>query len=96
MDNLTLAEWRRVELTSLLPSITDYAKRDSTFVPDKDPRTQRWHVSADGRDFELLLTGPKFWDTRGGVGGGGAIDLVMHLASVDFRSAVKRLRATMT
>jgi hypothetical protein len=36
----------------------------------------------------LSVTGPKFMNWRGDQGGGGAIDLVMHLAGVDFRTAL--------
>jgi hypothetical protein len=39
----------------------------------------------------LSVTGPKFTNWRGGQGGGGAIDLVMHLAGVDFRAALQWL-----
>ena len=47
------------------------------------------------RNFELLLTGPKFYDTRQKRGGGGAIDLVMHLYQIDFKKAVDRLRGSL-
>jgi hypothetical protein len=36
----------------------------------------------------LTVTGAKFMNWQRGVGGGGAIDLVMHLADMDFRTAV--------
>ena len=36
----------------------------------------------------LSVTGAKFINWRRGVGGGGAIDLVMHLAAIDVRAAV--------
>lgn len=36
----------------------------------------------------LSLTGPKFTNWHTGQGGGGAIDLVMHLAQVNFRTAL--------
>jgi hypothetical protein len=50
----------------------------------------------DGRDRRkwqteqgpLSVTGPKFMNWHTGRGGGGAIDLVMHLAGVDFRTAL--------
>jgi len=83
-----------MELAVVLASICEHAKRDPTYTPDKDPKTQRWHVNASGQDFELLLTGQKYWDTRARVGGGGAIDLVMHLTAANFRAAVRKLRAT--
>jgi len=53
---------------------------------DRQDRT-KWHT-AQG---PLSVTGPKFTNWRGGQGGGGAIDLVMHLAGVDFRTALEWL-----
>jgi len=87
-----LAEWRGMSAEAALIALADYAKRDATFVPLKDKTTSRWYAGAGGRDLELLITGPKFFDTRASVGGGGAIDLAMHLLRIDFRSAVEYLR----
>nr|WP_254176670.1 hypothetical protein [Pseudomonas aeruginosa] len=42
----------------------------------------------------LLVTGAKFFDTRADKGGGGAIDLAMHLLRLDFVAAVKRLSSS--
>lgn len=44
----------------------------------------KWHTEQGS----LSVTGAKFMNWRRGVGGGGAIDLVMHLAAIDFRAAV--------
>ena len=87
-----LAEWRGMSAETALVALADHAKRDATFVPLKDETTSRWYVGVCGRDFELLVTGPKFFDMRARVGGGGAIDLTMHLLRIDFRSAVEHLR----
>lgn len=42
------------------------------------------HVTAGGRESELLTLGPKFYDVRQ-KRGGGAIDLVMQLYRLDFK-----------
>ena len=76
----------------MLREVADHLKQDGTFVPRERLQATRWHVVADGVDFELLCTGPRFFDTRGGRGGGGAIDLVMHLFRMDFNHAVALLR----
>ena len=47
----------------------------------------KWHTEQG----PLSVTGPKFMNWHGGQGGGGAIDLVMHLAGVDFRTALEWL-----
>lgn len=48
----------------------------------------KWH-SEQG---PLSVSGPKFINWQRHTGGGGAIDLVMHLADVDFRTAVAWLQ----
>ncbi len=51
----------------------------------RDERDRRkWHTERGA----LSVTGPKFMNWHTGRGGGGAIDLVMHLAGVDFRAAL--------
>jgi hypothetical protein len=74
-------------------AIADHAKRGTTFRPVKDAKTSRWHVTVDGNEFELLPTGPKFWDTRARTGSGCAIDLAMHLVGIDVKRPVRRLQA---
>ena len=52
-------------------------------VRDRHDR-RRWHTERG----PLSVTGPKFMNWHACQGGGGAIDLVMHLAGVDFRAAL--------
>lgn len=55
----------------------------------RDRRDRRkWHTEQG----PLSISGPKFINWHQGQGGGGAIDLVMHLAGVDFRAAVAWLQ----
>jgi len=55
----------------------------------RDRRDRRkWHTEQG----PLSVCGPKFMNWHRGQGGGGAIDLVMHLAGVDFRTAVAWLQ----
>ena len=51
--------------------------------PDRADR-RKWHTSAG----VLWVTGAKFMNWNLGVGGGGAIDLVIHLYHLDFKAAV--------
>lgn len=93
VDNLELERWRAMPaVVAIQSSLCDHAKPDPTFTPLTSQNTSRWHVSAGGRDFELLCTGTKFFDTHTQRGGGGAIDLAMHLYALDFKGAVQRLR----
>lgn len=55
----------------------------------RDRRDRRkWHTEQG----PLSISGPKFMNWQRGQGGGGAIDLVMHLAGVDFRQAMAWLQ----
>jgi hypothetical protein len=49
---------------------------------------RKWHTERG----PLSVSGPKFMNWQRGQGGGGAIDLLMHLAGVDFRTAVAWLQ----
>ncbi len=44
----------------------------------------KWHTSLG----VISVTGPKFMNWSQGVGGGGAIDLIIHLEKFDFKTAV--------
>lgn len=69
-----------------------YYKPDLTYLPVKDPSSRRWHVCTPSGDFEILTTGPHRWyDVRAKRGGGGAIDLAMHLRQLSFVDAVRLL-----
>lgn len=92
VDAGELERYRSLACEDVLLKIADYVKADATFTPIRDSHTHRWHLQAGGRDYELLSTGPKFYDTRAKRGGGGAIDLVMHLHRLDFKQAVAMLR----
>jgi hypothetical protein len=92
VDAEELSRWRAIPANTVLALLADYAKPDPTFTPIKYQATTRWHATVAGRDYELLLCGPKFFDTRTKAGGGGAIDLAMHLWRTDFRGAIAVLR----
>jgi len=92
VDNLELARLRGLSAVEVLRLLADHTKVDRDFTPTQATSTQRVHVSAAGADWELLLDGPRFFDTRARKGGGGAVDLVMHLWRVPFRKAVAILR----
>lgn len=55
---------------------------------EPDPKDKHNWRTPVGR---ITVTGPKFYNHDAKIGGGGAIDLVMHLRQVDFREAVRYL-----
>lgn len=87
-----LTRLRGVPAVTVLIALAVHAKRDVSFVPTKSLGTERWHATVGAAQFELLLTGPKFFDTRAKIGGGGAIDLAMHLHCIGFADAVDLLK----
>lgn len=92
VDNFELERYRDLPALEVLLLLATYVKVDSTFKPLKAMSTQRVHVRAGDADWELLVEGPRFFDTRARKGGGGAVDLVMYLWRVPFRNAVAMLR----
>ena len=92
VDNLTLERWRAPDALRVLEQLGCFAKMDKTFEALSSHGTRRYHVNVEEQDFEFLLTGPKFFDTRLQRGGGGAVDLVMHVRRIDFKSATALLR----
>ena len=91
VDNSDLVRWQSLDAATVLRALTDYAKEDSSYVPRLNTRPSRWHASVAGNDYEILCTGPKFWDGRANSGGGGALDLAMHLFGISFKKAARLL-----
>jgi hypothetical protein len=90
-DAALLDDLRSMPVTEALDRLGVHWKLDPDFVPVKNPATRRLHVSVGSGVTELLVTDPKWYDTRAQRGGGGAIDLAMHLLRLSFVDAVKRL-----
>jgi len=76
----------------LLAELNSLQSARSSWAVDAHTWLLRAVELVDGRDFELLTTGLKWFDTRANVGGGGSIDLAMHLLQLDFKQAVRKLR----
>ena len=86
-----LARLRDLPSDQVLARLAIDLKPDLTFKPAKNARSHRWHAHTSCGDFEILTTGPKWYDTRAHKGGGGAIDLAMHVLGLSFVDAVKSL-----
>ena len=91
VDNSKLDQLRSVPVFTCLKAMGAFVKVDPDYVPTRARTTQRVHVSVAGHDWELLIDGLKFYDTRAKTGGGGAVDLVMHLWGVSFKKAIRML-----
>ncbi len=87
----TLTPLREMASEEALALLAIHCKVDSTFQPVKQASTRRWHARTSIGEFEILTTGPKWYDTRAKIGGGGAIDLAMHVMHLSFVDAVRLL-----
>ncbi len=92
LDRATLARFCAMQSEDALALLAIYFKVDSTYHPVKDGTSRRWHARTARGEFEILTTGTKWYDTRAKKGGGGAIDLAMHLEALSFPNAVKCLQ----
>jgi len=90
-DDAFLEELRAVPILDALSQLGLYWKFDPNFQPIKNVNTKRIYVSVGSRVVEVLLTDQKWYNPKLGVGGGGCIDLTMHLLHLDFVQAVKAL-----
>jgi hypothetical protein len=86
-----LMPFREMASEAALVLLSSDIKADSTYIPAKKPDSRRWHARTICGEFEILTTGHKWYDTRAKKGGGGAIDLAMHILGLSFVDAVKHL-----
>lgn len=94
-DPSDISRARSVPLLKVLSYVSDYVKEDPNYTPrTPSAGSRRFQVNCHKRDFRLILTGEKWLDEladRGAKrrGGGGGVDLVMHLTGMNFVQAVK-------
>ena len=87
----TLVRLRALASADAIPLLADCAKQDPSYRPLKDVSSRRWHLRTAIGEFEILTTATKWYDMRARLGGGGAIDLTMHLLGLSFMQAVDYL-----
>jgi len=76
--------WQRKELAQHLRAIPLETVLSLCGAQKDHDDKRKWYTSAGA----LSVTGAKFMNWHNSVGGGGAIDLVMHLNHLDFKAAV--------
>lgn len=89
----TMATLRGLALSKAMDRLGLYHARDREYVPAKDSKSVRVHVSVESTVVELIITGQVWFDTRAAKGGRGCVDLAMHLLQLDFVQAVAMLTA---
>ena len=56
-----------------------------------EPKAEGTTLRAKSEHHNIVVTGSRWFDNKAGVGGAGAIDLVIHIAKVDFPAACRSL-----
>ncbi|MYF71441.1 MAG: hypothetical protein F4181_16435 [Proteobacteria bacterium] len=87
----TLTRLRETPAADALALLAIHIKADPSYRPIKSDQSRRWHVRTTQGEFEILTTGCQWYDMRGRCGGGGAIDLAMHVCGLSFVNAVNKL-----
>lgn len=86
---------RDIPLLTAMKALGAYCKEDRSYQPVRHQGARRYHVSVANREFELLILERKWFDARANTGGGGSIDLTMHLFSEAFSRSLGRLSRAM-
>lgn len=90
-DVVMLTRLRELPAEDAVKLLALHVKADPSYLPLKSNKSRRWHLRTTRGEFEILTTGLKWYDTRAQRGGGGAIDLAMHVLGLSFVDAVKHL-----
>ncbi len=86
-----LTRLRKIPAEDALVLLAIHVKADPTYLPLKSDHSRRWYVRTATGEFEILTTGVKWYDMRAHRGGGGTVDLAMHVLDLSFVDAVKYL-----
>ena len=80
-----------MNLSQLADQVRDTPLRNVLAHYGFDVKPEGTTLRAKTERHNIVVTGSRWFDNKAGVGGGGAIDLVMHIARVDFSVACRSL-----
>jgi hypothetical protein len=80
-----------MNLSQLADQVRDTPLRDVLAHYGFDVKREGITLRAKTERHNIVVTGSRWFDNKANVGGGGAIDLVMHIAGVDFSVACRSL-----
>ena len=90
-----LKRLREVPLLKALDALELHYQHDPDYKPRKSQESIRVIVSVKDLVYTLQITGMRWYDMHSKDGGGGAIDLTMHLMKCDFFQAAKLLQKSL-
>jgi hypothetical protein len=80
-----------MNLSQLADEVRDTPLRDVLVHYGFEVKPEGTTLRAKTDRHNIVVTGSQWFDNKAGAGGGGAIDLVMHIARVDFSVACRSL-----
>jgi hypothetical protein len=80
-----------MKISELADRLRDIPLRDVLERYGFEPRREGATLRAKSSRHNIVVTGGRWFDNKANIGGGGAIDLVMHLGGVDFMAACRSL-----
>ncbi len=90
--NSKVAALRQLSISETLDRLGLYYKRDNSYHPKENQKSQRVHVTlAGGYVIELIYTDLVWFDKTQGHGAYGSIDLVMHLMGWTLKDTLDKL-----
>ncbi len=82
---------QKMKISELADQVRGIPLRDVLERYGFEARPEGTTLRAKSEHHNIVVTGSRWFDNKAGVGGGGAIDLVMHIAGVDFSVACRSL-----
>ena len=80
-----------MKISELADQVRDIPLRDVLERYGFEPRREGTTLRAKSEHHNIVVTGTQWFDNKADIGGGGAIDLVMHIGGVDFLAACRSL-----
>ena len=81
----------KMKISELADQVRDIPLRDVLERYGFEPKPEGTTLRAKSKHHNIVVTGNQWFDNKANIGGGGAIDLVMHIAGVDFLAACRSL-----
>lgn len=92
IDPQQLEALRNLSVTELALVLGLPCSRDITYQSQRHAHSVCYRIMVSAKIYQIISTGSKWFSALQGVGGGGAIDLTMHLYGEPYQAALQRLR----
>jgi Toprim-like/Protein of unknown function (DUF3991) len=82
---------QRMKISELADQVRSIPLRDVLARYGFETKPEGTTLRAKSEHYNIVVTGSQWFDNKANVGGGGAIDLVMHIAELEFSAACRSL-----